>query len=185
MKFLRNAALCLAATLTSASSEIYFKPHEVVANQVIPGPGSISSTMYVPSLDNILARVVPLAAKELFTNYTLDINYSAKGLFGIYNIEIDSLTTNSIKVKDTSLSFVPNTDTLQLTLSGVDIDATLIGKATAIKLIPASIDAFTIQNLTIVLQLNTSSDDGVHFTIGGASFFHIDDFTLTMGQKIW
>lgn len=68
--------------------------------------------MYVPSLDNILARVVPLAAKEIFTNYTLDINYSAKGLFGIYNIEIDSLTTNSIKVKDTSLTFVPNTDTL-------------------------------------------------------------------------
>ena len=98
----------------------------------------------MPSLDNILARVVPLAATEIFTNYTLNINYKASGLFGIYNIEIDSLTTNSIKVKDTSLTFVPNTDTLQLTLSGVDIDATLVGKATAIKLIPASIDAFTI-----------------------------------------
>jgi len=57
----------------------------------------------------------------------------------------------------------------------------MVGKATAAGLIPASIDAFTIKNLTVNIELYTTSTDQVHFEIGGSSFFEIEDFSLTMG----
>jgi len=57
----------------------------------------------------------------------------------------------------------------------------MVGKATAAGLIPASIDAFTLKNLTLNIELYTTSIDLVHFEIGGSSFFGIEDFSLTMG----
>lgn len=182
--FKSAAALLSVAPLCSARSDWYFKDH---SNDVeyTPNPGSISSTMYVPSLNNILALVIPLAANQIFTNHTFNIDYTASDLFGIYNIEIDSLTTNNVTVGDRNLGFVEGTDTLQLTINGIDIDATMVGKATAVGFIPASIEAFTITNLTLVLEVSTSSDDEVHYKVGGNSYFHIDDFSLTMGQWVW
>lgn len=37
----------------------------------------------------------------------------------------------------------------------------------------------------MVLDVETTSEDEVHFKVGGSSYFHIDDFSLTMGQKVW
>ena len=153
--------------------------------ELTPNPGSLSSTIYVPSLNNILDLAIPLTANEFLQNKTYPLNYTANGLFGIYNIHIDSITFNNINIDKRHLEFVNGTDTLQLRISGIDLDASLIGKATALKLIPASIDAFSITNLTIVLQFNTTSNDGVHFNVGGMSYFHVDNFSLTMGQRIW
>lgn len=103
--------------------------------------------MYVPSVNHILGVVIPLAANELFTNHTFNIDYSKSGLFGIYNVELDSITTNSVTVGDRKLAFVEGTDTLELTIDGIDVDATMVGKATAAKMIPASIEAFTFTGL--------------------------------------
>ena len=60
-----------------------------------------------------------------------------KGFLGVYTIEIDSVHLNSVDgfaVKD--LSFVDKTDTLKLSLGGINIDMDLTGKATAMWLIP-------------------------------------------------
>lgn len=93
---------------------------------------------------------------------------------------------NSVEVGERSLSFVGDTDTLELSIKGINIDASLVGKAYALKMIPASIDAFTVTNLTLVLQLYTdSSNDEVHYKVGGMSYFHVDDFSVKMGQWIW
>ena len=61
----------------------------------------------------------------------------------------------------------------------------MVGKAKAVGFITGSIDAFTIQNLTLVLEIFTTSTDQVHYKIGGTSYAHIDDFTLKMGQWVW
>ena len=92
----------------------------------------------------------PLAANELFQNKTYTPNIKNKGFLGIYNIEIDSVHFNSVDGFDLKdLSFVEGTDTLQLSIGGVNIDSEIVGKATALWLIPCSIDALKITNFTM------------------------------------
>lgn len=128
-------------------------------NELEPQPGSISSTLYVPSLNNILGLAIPLAINQVLNNHTFNLNYTSKGLWDLYHIHIDSITTNSVDVGDRKLDFVGDSDTLELSIKGINVDASMIGRATAMKLIPASIDAFTITNLTLVLQMYTESSD--------------------------
>jgi hypothetical protein len=46
-----------------------------------------------------------------------------------------------------------------LTVGGVDIDATTKGKATALWLIPCSIEAVKVKNLTMQVEISTDSND--------------------------
>ena len=118
-------------------------------NDLEPTPGGISTTLSVPSLNNILGLVIPLAINQVLTNHTFELNYTSKGLWDLYHIHIDSITSNTVEVGERKLSFVGDTDTLELSIKGLNLDATMVGQATALKMIPASIDAFTITNLTL------------------------------------
>jgi hypothetical protein len=98
-----------------------------------------------------------------------------KGFTG--SIEIDSVHFNSVDGFDLKdLSFIEDTDTLQLSLGVINIDTELVGMAKLLHLVPCSIDALKIENFTMKVATNTSCIDGVRFKIGGESWFHIQDF---------
>jgi len=85
-----SATLLSVMTLTSvfgqnADSSFYFTP-KPESNDVTPAPGSVSATLSVQSLNNILQLAAPLAANEIFQNKTFNINYKKKGFLKIYNI---------------------------------------------------------------------------------------------------
>ena len=142
---------------------------------LVPNPGSLSSTLYVPSLNNILQLAAPLIANEVFQNKTINPNVTMTGFTG--SIEIDSVHINSVDGFDLKdLSFIEGTDTLQLSLGGINIDTELVGMAKLLHLVPCSIDALKIENFTMIVATNTSSVDGVRFKVGGESWFHIEDF---------
>lgn len=104
----------------------------------------------------------------------------------VYNVEVDSIHTNSVDgftIKD--FSFKNGTNTLVLTVGGVDIDAVTVGKASCLWLISGSIEAVKVKNLTMQVEISTQSDDQVHYKVVEMSSFHIDDFEVTMGQKVW
>ena len=135
-----------------------------------PNPGSLSSTLYVPSLNNILQLAAPLAANELFQKKTYNPNINEQSF--AYSVEIDTVHFNSVDGFDLKdLSFVNGTDTLQLSLGGINIDAEVVGTAKAIDLIPCSIDAIKITNFTMIVGASTTSDDDVHYTLGLDSWF--------------
>ena len=95
----------------------------------------------------------PLAANEIFQNKTFEINYKKKGFLHVYNVEIDSIHTNSVDgftIKD--FSFKNGTNTLVLTVGGVDIDVETKGKASCLWLISGSIQAIKIKNLTMQVE---------------------------------
>ena len=154
------AALCVTSTLAQSDPTFYFSPQTKSTVPATPEPGSVSATLSIASLNNILQLAAPLAANEIFQNKTFEINYKKKGFLKIYNVEIDSVHTNSVDgftVKD--FSFKNGTNTLVLTVGGVDIDATTKGKATALWLIPCSIEAVKVKNLTMQVEISTDSND--------------------------
>lgn len=67
----------------------------------------------------------------------------------------------------------------------MDISATLIGKASCIWLISGHFEAFTIKNLTMVIEISTTSYDQVHYKIVETTDFHISDFSIQMKEKTW
>ncbi len=92
----------------------------------------------------------------------------------LYNVEIDSIHTNSVDgftVRD--FSFKPNTNTLVLTVGGVDVDATMIGRASCLWFVKGHFTAFTIKNITFKMEISTTSDDKVHYKIVETTDFHI------------
>ena len=82
-------------------------------------------------------------------------------------------------------SFKLDNKKLVLTVSGVDIDVETKGKASCLWLISGSIEAVKIKNFTMQLEISTESEDQVHYKVVELSYFHIDDFNITMGEKIW
>lgn len=122
----------------------------------------------------------------MFLNKTFEINYEKKGFLTYYDVVINSIHTNSVDgfdIKD--ISFINGTDTLQVTVGGVNIDATVDGHVTCLWLIPVDITAFKLTNVTMQLQIATTTSDKVHFEVVGASFFSVGDLNLTMSSSIW
>jgi hypothetical protein len=61
----------------------------------------------------------------------------------------------------------------------------LDGKTKVWWLLPCQLNALKITNLTMIIDVNTTSEDQVHYQIGGGSYFNIGDFDVTMEQWAW
>jgi hypothetical protein len=61
----------------------------------------------------------------------------------------------------------------------------LDGEAYVWWLVPCQLNALKISNLTIAIAVNTTSDDQVHYAVGGSSYFNIGDFDVKMEQWVW
>lgn len=151
-----------------ASQDYYFAPHkrpDVVPLE--PTPGSVEVSLSVQSLNNILQLAAPLAANEIFNNKTFELDYQRQGLLKIYNFQVDQIHTYSVdgfEVKD--FSFKNNTNILVLTVGGVNINATMEGEASCVWLIKGHFEAFTITNLTMVIEIEIENkEDDVHYKV--------------------
>ncbi len=78
----------------------------------------------------------------------------------MYNFEINQIQFNTVDgfdIKD--FSFKNGTDTVVLTVGNVNIDATIDGMASCLWLIKGHLEAFTIKNLTIKVEISIDSQD--------------------------
>lgn len=122
----------------------------------------------------------------VFKNKTFEVNVDKKGFLNIYEVKINSIHFNSVEgFKILNFDFKEDTDTLELEIGGVNIDATVDGGVTALWLIPVDVTAFYATNFTMSMTLETSSTDGVHFKITEASLFELGDLNLTMSNSFW
>jgi hypothetical protein len=56
----------LKSTAVAWSAYVRTEQQTLEPEPLVPNPGSLSSTLYVPSLNNILQLAAPLAANEIF-----------------------------------------------------------------------------------------------------------------------
>jgi hypothetical protein len=155
-------------------------------NDVTPLPGSISASFNVTSLNNIMQLAAPLSANKLLNDHTFDINYKKTGFLGIYALEVKSIhfiTVDDFSIRD--VSFKEGTDTLVVTVGGINVNATCEASASGLWVIGTSLDAFTLTNITVQIELTTTSDDQVHWQLSETTRLSLGDLTLTMGDKFW
>lgn len=172
-----------------AANDFYFSPANKHHSQepAVPTPGSVEISLSTISLNNILQLAAPLAANEIFHNATFDLDYQKKGFLGLYNFRVDRIHTNEVDgfdIKD--FSFKEGTNTVVLTVGGVNIDAEMEGVASCMWLIKGHFQSFTIKNLTMRVEIAIDTmPDGVHYKVLQTTDVHIEDFTLTMRERVW
>ena len=153
---------------------------------VTPLPGSIAASLNVTSLNNILALAAPLAANEVLNGKTFEINYKKRGIAGIYSIDIKDITfitVDGFDVKD--ISFREGTDTLVATVGGINVNANCTAKASGLWVISAALEHFKVDNITMQLELSTTSTDDVHWQLHEVTRLSIQDLNLTMSNEFW
>ncbi len=126
-------------------------------------------------------------ANELLENKTFELHYQKKGFGKFYNFEINQIHFNHVDGFDVKeFGFKEGTDTLLLKIGGVNIDATLEGKASALWLIAGHFESFTITNLTMRLEVSIdAAKDQVKYKVVEDTDFHIQDFNIKMKESIW
>lgn len=156
-------------------------------NDLLPTPGSISSTMSVKSLNHILSLAAPLGMNEVLTNKTFNVGMDKEGWMGLYSLEFGGIHSNTVDgPKKTDLSFKKNSDTIVLTLAGIDLDLTMQdASAQLLHVVKADIESVVVTNFTLQVELFTTTTDQVHWALGGKSWFHLDNLNITMKQHRW
>jgi len=140
----------------------------------------------VSSLNNIIQLAVPLTANEMFNNKTFEVDFKKHGFLRFFDIKVKKVHVNTFDgFTIENFAFKNNTNTLQLTIGGVNIDANIDGKVHAAWLIPIRFNSVNITNATMQIELSTSSQDDVHFKLVEASLFHVDDVQVKMKSKFW
>ena len=127
-----------------------FAQAQYTKHDIEPLPGSIAASLNVTSLNNIIQLAAPLAANKALNGHTFPINYKKKGFAGIYNIDIKDIsfiTVDGFDVRD--ISFKDDSDTLMVTVGGINVNATCNAKVSGLWVVSAALDAFTIKNITI------------------------------------
>ena len=82
--------------------------------------------------------------------------------------------------------FKEGTDTLLLKIGGVNVDATVQGKASALWLIAGHFESFTITNLTMWLEVSIdAAKDEVKYKVVEDTDFHVQDFNIKMKESVW
>lgn len=87
--------------------------HFTAPAELEPTPGSLSSTLKVSSLNNILKLGAPLSANKLFKNQTYDFDVHKRGFLGIYDLKLSQIHSNDVSgFSDVNLGFINGTDDL-------------------------------------------------------------------------
>jgi hypothetical protein len=150
-----------------------------------PTPGSITSTLSVESLNQIVQLAAPLMMNELLTNKTYEIGYKNRGWLGIYDFKINDVHCNTVsQPKINQLAFKQDTNELVYSLSGVDFDFNF-NASSKVMLVPWTLKSVAVQNFTMHFGVETSTSDQVHWAIKVNPYFHVDSLAITLGETLW
>jgi len=117
---------------------------------------------------------------------TFAINYKKKGFLGVYNVDIQDIsfiTVDGFDVRD--VSFKEGTDTLVATVGGIDVNATCNAEVSGLWVIGAALEAFTLKNITVQIELATTSDNQVNWQLSEVTRLSLEDLTLTLDSRFW
>jgi len=116
---------------------------------------------------------------------TFPINFERKGRLNFYSVKINSLTIENIDGFTTkTLHFKEGTDKLVVEVGGINANVTVDGSVKGFWLIPLSADYFTIENASAYFEIDTVSDDLVHYTLDVDSLFSVEDVYIHMESGI-
>lgn len=112
-------------------------------------------------------------------NPDLDIN-----LAGL-ELKINQVNITDAKFGDVSMDFVGATDVVRTTITNANITLAVDAEATSFFPVPLDITEVFLQNVTMQLDLTTSSDDQLIWKVQETLLLSLQDFEITCKEKFW
>jgi len=112
-------------------------------------------------------------------NPDLDIN-----LAGL-ELKINQVNITDAKFGDVSMDFVGATDVVRTTITNANITLAVDAEATSFFPVSLDITEVFLQNVTMQLDLTTSSDDQLIWKVQETLLLSLQDFEITCKEKFW
>lgn len=114
-------------------------------------------------------------------SFNPDLDINLKGL----ELKINQVNITEAKFGDVSMDFVGATDVVRTTITNANITLAVDAEATSIFPIPLDITEVFLQNVTMQLDLTTSSDDQLIWQVQETLLLSLQDFEITCKEKFW
>jgi hypothetical protein len=98
-----------------------------------------------------------------------------------YKLELKSLYIENITYGQNSITYTqPDANTLEVKLTGINVNAEMDSTAYILYFIPTSTKYFNITNITATLHFKINTQDDIHWQLVGLSSFTLEDLNLVM-----
>jgi hypothetical protein len=153
----------------------------VAAYQFIntPKAGSIGLRLNSTSVNNVVDSLAGLLLNIGVSGKTLNMSVDQKAWtyeFMLSHVTVDKIAGPSQK----SFRQIPGTKRIDVSLRGIDINATMDAELKALRIVPVHIDGLNLKNLSIDFQLESDSTDGVEFHLVDSSKVTLGDFSIKL-----
>ena len=159
------AALSAAGITHAFSTSQLFDLEALNQNEAAtPEPGSLQMFANVSSVEyllQLLGALGPYSLSQAIGN-SFDVNEEFN--LGGIDFKLNQVNVTQLRIPDNHMGFVGESDTLRTTLRGMDITLAVDAEAKS-KFIPFPLDITSIhlKNLTMQLDMATSTTDQVHW----------------------
>jgi hypothetical protein len=157
----------------------------VTAHQFIntPKAGSIGLRLNSTSVNTVVDSLAGLLFAIGVQGKTFNMSVDQKAWY--YEFSLNHVTANKI-VGPMQKSFreIPGTKKIDISLSGIDINATMDAELKALQFIPVHIDGVILKNVSIDFQLESTSSDGIDFHLSDSSKVSIGDFDIKLRSGV-
>lgn len=139
--------------------------------------------MNVPSLSTLMKDITAFVPYYTLVgkSFQLDKDISIGGI----DFKINQVNITNLVIADGKVNFVGDSDTVRTTIKGADITLNIDAEATSFIPVPLDITSVFIKNVTLELDLATTTSDEVHWQLVESSLVSIEDVTVNCTQKIW
>ena len=114
-------------------------------------------------------------------SFNPDLDINLKGL----ELKINQVNITEAKFGDVSMDFVGATDVVRTTITNANITLAVDAEATSIFPVPLDITEVFLQNVTMQLDLTTTSDDQLIWQVQETLLLSLQDFEITCKEKFW
>jgi len=152
----KHLSLLLGAAMIVSNSVMMAQADDV------PQPGALAFSASVASLNNIANVFVPIMSYYTVENKDINIDYSTTGWF--YKLEVDKVHIDKVDFGDQkSVQYLPDTNTIRVLFSGVNVNINVDGSVKALWFIPFGMSHANITGASVQMDFGITSSDNVHW----------------------
>merc|ERR1712070_1098196 len=151
--------------------------------EITPRPGAVSLSLNATSVNNIMQTFVPIMAYFALNGKSFPLNINESGLlysFSLSNLTILEATGFTEKV----FQYIEGTDKIHCRIGGVNVSTVIDADLEALHIIPFKASSVNITNMALDFVIESTSADGVHWTLAEKSAVTFDSVAIEMDNSI-
>jgi len=151
--------------------------------EITPRPGAVSMSLNTTSVNNIMQTFVPIMAYFALNGKSFPLDIRESGW--LYSFTFNNLTVvEATGFTEKVFQYIEGTDKIHCRIGGVNVSTIIDADLEALHLIPFKASRVNITNMTLDFVIESTSADGVHWTLAEKSVVTLDNVDIEMDSSI-